>query len=158
MLKFSKTGNNNLTEAFKDNVVLDYAGAGARNDRSVRRGKAAWSLAELYVEQHGRGHARVKMEEVNRHLDDTWFRLDRRHETDSVFYYRIHSPVILIEFDHQRPANLAQFAADPKSAVRAAYSLRSAHAEWQRLRQGFAAAALPGASAYELKRRRRRSK
>ena len=22
---------------------------------------------------------------------------------DAVFYYRIHSPVILIEFDHQRP-------------------------------------------------------
>src|ERR1700682_1113229 len=27
ILEFSKTGNNNLTEAFKDNVVLDYAGA-----------------------------------------------------------------------------------------------------------------------------------
>ena len=26
-------------------------------------------------------------------------------ELDSVFYYRIHSPVILIEFDHQLPAN-----------------------------------------------------
>jgi hypothetical protein len=23
-----------------------------------------------------------------------------------VFYYRVHSPVILIEFDHQTPANL----------------------------------------------------
>ena len=26
VLNFSKTGNNNLTEAFKDNVVIDYAG------------------------------------------------------------------------------------------------------------------------------------
>ena len=26
ILQVSKTGNNNLTEAFKDNVVLDYAG------------------------------------------------------------------------------------------------------------------------------------
>src|SRR6201984_160996 len=26
ILNFSKTGNNNLTEAFKDNVVIDYAG------------------------------------------------------------------------------------------------------------------------------------
>ena len=26
ILQFSKTGNNNLTEAWKDNVVLDYAG------------------------------------------------------------------------------------------------------------------------------------
>jgi hypothetical protein len=31
----------------------------------------------------------------------------------AVFYYRIHSPVILIEFDHQRPANLRQYAKDP---------------------------------------------
>jgi hypothetical protein len=30
VLSFSKTGDNNLTEAFKDNVVLDYAGLRAR--------------------------------------------------------------------------------------------------------------------------------
>ena len=34
-------------------------------------------------------------------------------EPASVFYYRIHSPVILIEFDHQTPANLRQLAANP---------------------------------------------
>ena len=39
-------------------------------------------------------------------------------EPTSVFYYRIHSPVILIEFDHQRPANLARFAADPQKPTR----------------------------------------
>lgn len=35
----------------------------------------------------------------------------------SVYYYRIHSPVILIEFDHQRPANLSRFAEDVWDAV-----------------------------------------
>jgi len=30
-----------------------------------------------------------------------------------VFYYRIQSPVILIEFDHQTPANLRHLAAAP---------------------------------------------
>lgn len=30
-----------------------------------------------------------------------------------VFYYRIHSPVVLIEFDHQTPANLWHLAKDP---------------------------------------------
>ena len=30
-----------------------------------------------------------------------------------MFYYRIHSPVILIEFDHQVPANLKHLAKDP---------------------------------------------
>jgi hypothetical protein len=48
------------------------------------------------------GHAAVRMDEVRRHLRDTWFAwMGEAHET-SVFYYRIHSPVILVEFDHQR--------------------------------------------------------
>ena len=48
------------------------------------------------------GHARVQMEEVRAHLDRTWFAWIGETDADSVFYYRIHSPVILIEFDHQR--------------------------------------------------------
>jgi hypothetical protein len=54
----------------------------------------------------GDGHARVKMEEVRQHLDRTWFAWMGGTTPGSVFYYRIHSPVVLIEFDHQRPANL----------------------------------------------------
>jgi hypothetical protein len=59
------------------------------------------------------GHARVKMEEVSRHLPETRFAWIGAMADDSVFYYRIHSPVVLIEFDHQRPANLRHLAADP---------------------------------------------
>jgi hypothetical protein len=33
-------------------------------------------------------------------------------------YYRIHRPVILIEFDHQQPANLAAFVTDRKQPTR----------------------------------------
>ena len=32
ILRVSKTGNDNLTEAWKDNVVLDYAGLPRRRD------------------------------------------------------------------------------------------------------------------------------
>ena len=44
----------------------------------------------------------------------TWFAWIGGTDDSSVFYYRIHSPVILIEFDHQRPANLAFLAKDRK--------------------------------------------
>ena len=111
ILNFSKTGNNNLTEAFKDNVVLDYAGARVSEFSDPQR-KQLVDLIDLYVGNMSPGHARVKMEEVKRHLADTWFAWIGGTAPDSVFYYRIHSPVILIEFDHQRPANLAQFAKD----------------------------------------------
>jgi hypothetical protein len=61
-----------------------------------------------------RGHAKVKMSEVERRLDDTWFAWIGEREDSSVFYFRIQSPVILIEFDHQTPVNLRHLAADPR--------------------------------------------
>jgi Protein of unknown function (DUF3500) len=112
ILSFSKTGNNNLTEAFKDNVVLDYAGIRAKDLESPAR-RQLRDLAQLYVSNLDDGHARVKMSEVEKHMDNTWFAWVGGTQDDSVFYYRIQSPVILIEFDHQRPANLAKFVKDP---------------------------------------------
>ncbi len=113
ILSFSKTGNNNLTEAFKDNVVLDYAGLRA-NDLTPSARARLRDLVHLYVSNMEDGHARVKMDEIDRHIENTWFAWIGGAEASSAFYYRIQSPVILIEFDHQRPANLAKFAADPK--------------------------------------------
>jgi hypothetical protein len=112
ILSFSKTGNNNLTEAFKDNVVLDYAGLRANDLTKSARGHLR-DLVHLYVSNMDDGHARVKMNEVDRHIENTWFAWIGGTEAGSVFYYRIQSPVILIEFDHQRPVNLAKFATDP---------------------------------------------
>jgi len=113
VLNFSKTGNNNLTEAFKDNVILDYAGLRANDLAGAARGRLR-ELVQLYVSNVDDRHAKVKMVEVEKHLDNTWFAWIGGTENDSTFYYRVQSPVILIEFDHQRPANLAKFASDPK--------------------------------------------
>ena len=113
ILNFSKTGNNNLTEAFNDNVVLEYAGIQAKDLESPAR-KQLRDLVQLYVSNMDDGHARVKMSEVERHIENTWFAWIGGTQQDSVFYYQIQSPVILIEFDHQRPANLRDFAKDPE--------------------------------------------
>jgi hypothetical protein len=112
ILKFSKTGDENLTEAWKDNVVLDYAGIRAAELSDAQRQQLI-DLIALYVGNIDDGHARVKMDEVRAHLDRTWFAWIGKTEPGSVFYYRIHSPVILIEFDHQRPVGLRHLAADP---------------------------------------------
>lgn len=117
ILNFSKTGNNNLTEAFKDNVVLDYAGVRA-GDLAAAQHRQLLSLMDLYIGNMDDGHARVKMDEVRRHLDQTCFAWIGGTDSNSVYYYRIHSPVVLIEFDHQQPANLSRFAADPKQPTR----------------------------------------
>jgi hypothetical protein len=71
-------------------------------------------LIQLYVSNMDDGHTRVKMDEVDRHIDDTWFGWIGSMQNDNAFYYQVQSLVILIEFDHRRPANLAKFAANPK--------------------------------------------
>ena len=105
VLKVSKTGNEILTEAWRDNVVLDYAGLQA-SELSPAQRQQLLALVDLYIGNMDDGHARVKMDEVARHLDRTYFAWIGGTTPGSVFYYRIHSPVVLIEFDHQRPANL----------------------------------------------------
>jgi len=117
ILEFSKTGNNNLTEAFKDNVVIDYAGL-RTNELAAPARQRLRDLIHLYVSNMDEGHARVRMDEVDRHLDNTWFTWIGGAQPDSVFYYRVQSPVVLIEFDHQRPANLRKLAADPAKPTR----------------------------------------
>jgi hypothetical protein len=105
IVKLSKTGNDNVGEAFKDNVVLDYAGVRA-SELSPAQQTQLLDLVGEYVANMDDGHARVKMDEVEKHLDETWLAWIGGVEADSVFYYRIHSPVLLVEFDHQSPANL----------------------------------------------------
>jgi hypothetical protein len=105
IVQTSKTGNNILAQAFSDNVVLDYAGVRVSSFSSAQK-KQLLDLIGLYTGNLREGHARVHLSDVERHLDDTYFAWIGGTENDSVYYYRIHSPVVLIEFDHQTPVGL----------------------------------------------------
>ena len=90
-----------FTAAFRDNFEMTYEGI--RYDELSRgQQEGLLDLVDVYVGRIRPGHARVRMDEVRRHLRDTWFAWIGDAAPDSVFYYRIHSPVILVEFDHQR--------------------------------------------------------
>jgi hypothetical protein len=97
-----KTGTNMRAGANADNLVLDYAGIRV-STLSPRHQTQVLALIERFVGTMNEGHARVRMEEVVAHLDQTWFAWIGEATDDAVFYYRIHSPVVLIEFDHQAP-------------------------------------------------------
>ena len=101
----TKTGNRNQTELFRDNVVIPLAGVRA-SALDARQKQLLTDLIAEFVGNMADGHARVKMSEVRRHLDDTWFAWIGGTAADSAFYYRVHSPVILIELDHQTPVAL----------------------------------------------------
>lgn len=100
-----KTANNAQGQAYRDNLQLPYAGIKASELTSTQR-EALVELIGEYVRNLDDGHAKVRMDEVRAHLDATYFGWVGEHAADSVFYYRVHSPVILIEFDHQTPVAL----------------------------------------------------
>ena len=105
VLETSKTANNILAQAFSDNLVLDYAGVPV-SSFSQNQKQQLLDLIGLYVGNMRPSHARVRMSEVESRLDETYFAWIGETQDDSVYYYRIHSPVILIEFDHEVPVGL----------------------------------------------------
>ncbi len=89
--------------AYRDNLELDYQGIRWR-DLSEDQQRLLMDLVGTYVGRARDGHAELKLEEVRQYLADTWFAwIGPWDDAVSPFYYRIHSPVVLIEFDHQAP-------------------------------------------------------
>jgi hypothetical protein len=85
--------------AFQDNARLAYEGVSCDQFSSAQR-RLLLGLIETYVGRMAPGHAAVTLAEVEQHLAGTYFAWIGGTDPDSTFYYRLHSPVLLIEFDH----------------------------------------------------------
>jgi hypothetical protein len=105
-----------LTAAFRDNLELNYAGV-RYDELSNRQHDSLLHLIELHVGRMRPDHAEVKMAEVMRHLRETYFCWMGAIEDDSVFYYRVQSPVVIIEFDHQRGIAFRQYVKPYKDHI-----------------------------------------
>ncbi len=92
----------------------------------------AVALVGLYTGNLRDGHAEVRLSEVERHWDDTYFAWIGDAGPDAVFYYRIHSPVIMIEYDHLGPVALD----GPRGPSRNHSAYGGADAQRERLREG----------------------
>ena len=83
--------------ANQDNLILDYIGLSvsglAKSDKD-----SLLKLIALYVSNMKEDHADIKMDDVEKHIDETYFAWVGETSDDAIFYYLIHSPVILIEF------------------------------------------------------------
>jgi hypothetical protein len=94
-----------VASAACDSIRLPYAGVRFA-DLSTAQQRLLEAAIEPYVGRIGPGHAEVRLEEVRRHLGETYFAWIGACDESSPFYYRVQSPVILIEFDHQRGIHL----------------------------------------------------
>ena len=112
ILSTEKGRGENEAEMMSDNVTVAYEGLPATELNATQR-EALLDLIGLYVGNMDDGHAAVRMDEVMAQLDRTYFGWKGSVEANGVFYYRIMSPVIYIEFDHQGPVALGQRGGGP---------------------------------------------
>jgi fructose-1,6-bisphosphatase/inositol monophosphatase family enzyme len=85
--------------AFHDNLVAPYQGVAGRDMTDAQR-RLLLEVARTYAGWIDERHGSRWIEEVHSHTDETWFSWYGGIDDVSPFYYRVHSPVILIEFDH----------------------------------------------------------
>lgn len=88
-----------LGGAFQDNRLVAYEGTSVAGFSAPQR-KQLLDLVKAYVEPLPEGPQKARMEEVERHLAGTHFCWIGGTGEDDTFYYRIQSPVVMIEFDH----------------------------------------------------------
>jgi hypothetical protein len=91
--------NLHLGGAYQDNRIIPYEGLRGLALSAAQR-RQLLDLIALYVASLPPGPQAARMEEVERHLGDTHFCWIGDCEDASPFYYRIQSPVVMIEFDH----------------------------------------------------------
>ncbi len=96
----SKETHGAFAGAFRDNFELKYEGLRADALSSAEQ-SMLWDVVRTYVGRIRDGHSDVTMDDIRAHMDETYFAWMGECTEDAVFYYRVHSPVILIEFDHQ---------------------------------------------------------
>lgn len=95
-----------LGGAFQDNRVIPYEGVPA-SALDARQRDRLMSLVAAYVGYLPTGPLAARLAQIEGHLDSTWWSWIGGYADDDPFYYRIQSPVVMIEFDHHSGVWLA---------------------------------------------------
>ena len=113
-LSSAKAGSHMLSEAYKDNAVIPQVGINAR-DLNKHQQQLLMTVITSFADQYRQELSAERLKEVSAHLNDTTFAWIGSNGIDAPIYYRIQSPVLLIEFDQQRAVSLP---GDPNQPLR----------------------------------------
>jgi Protein of unknown function (DUF3500) len=92
--------------AYQHNRIVPYEGAAVCNFNKDQK-RALLDLVEVFVDTMPKGPFEARLEEIERYLDQTHFAWIGKADDVNPFYFRIHSPVALLEFDHHSGIFLA---------------------------------------------------
>ena len=88
-----------LCGAYRDNRIVPYEGILVSNMSSTQQDLVLAIVTEylLYLPEKAR---QLRLEQVKRHFSETYWSWIGAFGNEDPFYYRIQSPVIIVEFDH----------------------------------------------------------
>lgn len=105
IISATKSGLDMKAGAFEDNAIEPYAGIKASELSPAQQGRLL-AVAAVFAGRAKDDVAKVRMDEIKRHLDETYAAWIGGTGADAAFYLRIHSPVAWIEVDCQEPGPL----------------------------------------------------
>ena len=97
--RFNFADQRHLGGAFQDNRIIPLEGVCVSEFDEAQRQKLLQTI-ETFIEHLPDGRRAARMKLIEHHLDETWWNWIGGCGDDDPFYYRIQSPVVMIEFDH----------------------------------------------------------
>lgn len=97
--RYHRADQRHLGGAFQDNRVIPYEGV-LVNEFSQEQQSLVRKLVSLSVNYLPAKVLASKMAEVDKHWAETYFCWIGAFKREDGFYYKVHSPVVMIEFDH----------------------------------------------------------
>jgi hypothetical protein len=88
-----------LGGCYRDNLVIPNEGVLASEMTKAQQHRMV-DLVGAFIEYLPAAPLAARLAEVERHLDETYFSWIGAYGDNDVYYYRIQSPVIMVEFDH----------------------------------------------------------
>jgi hypothetical protein len=88
-----------LGGAFQDNRVIPYEGIPVGEFSAVQK-RELMDIVEAFISYLPEGPLAAKLTQVEASLDRTWWSWIGGHGEQDPFYYRIQSPLLMVEFDH----------------------------------------------------------
>ena len=97
--RWNRDDQRHLSGAFRDNRVVPYEGISVSTMDAAQQDLILAILEQYFLYLPSKSRS-MKLHQCKSHFDATHFCWIGAYENDSAFYFRIQSPVIIVEFDH----------------------------------------------------------
>lgn len=104
--RWNPADQRHLGGAFQDNRIVPYEGVPVREFSQHQRDRLM-EIVENFVIYLPDGPRQARLRQIEAKLDQTWWSWIGGYDDEDPFYYRIQSPVTMLEFDHHSGVWLA---------------------------------------------------